>query len=184
MIGLAIAFLAFGRDLFGIELTSHPGQVSTGASTPIPSSASPELLGSRPAPAHTVAPSGKPLTDLTPVAGGSFLRRVPGTTSFTIACASNSGDDTYRAVRFAIPRHDATTFSSQVAPAEIEDDVDVDIRVDNLIRASVALQPGKGRASLAAQVTGGTTLELRLTCAGPGGAVTFSNAAIRGEQGS
>jgi hypothetical protein len=118
------------------------------------------------------------------VAGGSFLRRVPGTTSFTIACASNSGHDTYRAVRFAIPRHDAATFSSQVAPAEIEDDVDVEIRVDNLIRASMALQPGTGLARLAAQVTGGTTLELRLTCARPGGAVTFSNAAIRGEQGS
>jgi hypothetical protein len=188
VVGLVIAFLAFGRDLFGIEFTPDTRQTPTAevtiASTPTPISPSPEMLRSRSASTHTVTPPGKPLTDLTPLAGGSFLKRVPGTTTFTIACATNSGGDMYRAVRFAIPRRDAATFSGQVGPAEIEDDVGVDIRVDNLIRASVTLQPGQGPSALTAEVVGGATLEVRLTCARPGGVVTFSNAELRGEQNS
>lgn len=183
VIGTVIALLAFGRDLFGFEIAFGTRQAPTAEvatsvpfkpADPVPRT-SPTVS---PVPPPAVAPSGVPLTGLNPMAGGSFLKRVPGTTTFTIACATNRDGDMYRAVQFAIPRRNAANFSGRVGPDEIVDDIGVDVRVDNLIKARVTLQPDQGPSPLTAEIAGGSTLELRLTCSRPGGAVTFSEAVL------
>ncbi|WP_250035253.1 hypothetical protein [Paractinoplanes maris] len=147
-------------------------------SSPPPSPPSPGPTSPRPGPTSPPAASGTTLADLTPLAGGSNLQRVPGTTTFRLPCASNTDGDLYRAVKFAVPRRDATGLSARVRPDGIGDDVEVTVRIDNLEGERVQLRPGQESSALSTPLVGGGTLELRLTCNKPGGAVTFSDAVL------
>jgi hypothetical protein len=167
VLGLVIALLAFGRDLFGFELFTQPQAAPT--SLPVPTNSP------TPEPTHTPV-SDSPLTDHTPKVGGSFIRRSADMT-LEMACATNTDGDMYRAVQYAIPRRYAA-FHVRVGPTDVMDDVQLDIRVDNVIRAKETLRPNQPDAEMSTPITGGSTLELRLTCGKPGGRVTLSNAML------
>jgi hypothetical protein len=184
-IGVIIALLAFGRDLFAVEIstgsTTPPSAETTTATATAQPTSTPTSTSTSSSPPSTTAPpaaAGRALTELTLVAGGSNLQRVAGTTTFKLPCATNSGDDLFRAVKFAVPRRDAAGLSAQARPDGIDDDVEVAVRVDNLEARRVSLRPGQGSVAVSAEVAGGTTLELRLTCNRPGGMVIFSDAVL------
>jgi hypothetical protein len=176
ILSLVIALLAFGRDLFGFELFTQAQDPPQPAMTSNLPASTNSPTPDAPSPKSTL--SGTPLTDYTPKVGGGWVRR-PAHTQATLdmACATNTDGDMYRAVQYAIPRRYAA-FRTRVAPSDVMDDVQMDIRVDNVVRAKTTLRPNQPHAEMSTTVTGGSTLELRLTCATPGGKVTLSNAML------
>lgn len=177
VVGLVIALLAFGRDLFGFEFTpSRPAVTPT--SLPAETSDLPVPTNSPASTSAPAVPSGIPLADLTPKVGGSWIERRAGTNAaLDLACGTNTDGDKYRAVQYAIPRR-YVAFHARVAPVGVADDVQVEIRVDNVRKSGATLRPNQPDVTVSAVVTGGATLELRLTCAHPGGKVTFFDAVL------
>jgi hypothetical protein len=144
---------------------ASPSGSSPSATIPSPSPSPPTVTGS-------ITPtSEQSLVDLTPILGGYTIQKKPGQ-RLDMECATNMRDDKYREVQFEIPRRYAK-FRALLRPDVIMDDVRVDIRIDGLTSSSVTLHPSQTAVNVSAMISGHATFGLRLTCARPGGKVSF-----------
>jgi hypothetical protein len=175
LITLVVAVLALGRDVFGFEIksdsTTSPTSAVTTRTTRTNTTAATVVV-----PGPTPESEGLQLTTLKPMAGGSWFN-VRSRSIFDLACATNSDRDRERAVQFEVPRG-YTGFRSNVAPAGTKDIAQLDIRDDGVISTSARLDPGQSGVDVSTTVVSQSILELRITCARPGGLVTFSNAVL------
>lgn len=175
VVGVLVAIFAWVIPVEGDDgATGSDGQTTRPSGPPTVPTAS----TSPPTPSPTgTGPPARYLTELVPVSGGGYVRRV-GAHSLIMNCGSGESDDRDREVAYDVPPSGYRSFRATARPTgQRETRVRVTVLVTGVVAANPVLVAGSS-GELAAELDGPARLILRVTCDPGAASATFVDPAL------